>query len=315
MLKTFIRPAMICIPFLIGWFFPQLAVLNAEPFNFVRIALMIIFFMSCLQIRMADLPIRRYHWYLLLSNLAMGLVPYFLLKLFLPQNPVLAEVAFFVGITPTATAAPVVIAFLHGRIGFALTGFTITNVFISLALLFLLPMVTGDVSFDFIYQVGKTIALVIAVPFAAAALVKILYPQAAMWPKHCKTFSFSLWSFTLMVIAAIAHRHFIENPDESKLQILGVAVVSLVLCIGNFYFGKYLSPKRFRRETSQLLGQKNTTFTMYLALTYAGPLVAMGPIFYVLWHNTWNAYQMYQYDCRTFQRIQRREHPDAGELH
>ena len=49
---------------------------------------------------------------------------------------------------------------------------------------------------------------------------------------------------------------------------------------------------------SQLLGQKNTTFTMYLALQYAGALVAMGPIFYILWHNTWNAYQMYQYDRR-----------------
>ena len=134
-------------------------------------------------------------------------------------------------------------------------------------------------------------------------------PDGTIMRKHTKN------GDTYSVMISRKYMDFIENPDESKLQILGVAVVSLVLCIGNFYFGKYLSPKRFRRETSQLLGQKNTTFTMYLALTYAGPLVAMGPIFYVLWHNTWNAYQMYQYDCRTFQRIQRREHPDAGELH
>ncbi|HQL21587.1 MAG TPA: hypothetical protein PLY49_07505, partial [Opitutaceae bacterium] len=48
----------------------------------------------------------------------------------------------------------------------------------------------------------------------------------------------------------------------------------------------------FSREASQALGQKNTTFTIYLALTYANPLVALGPTFYVLWHNLWNSWQL-----------------------
>ena len=37
---------------------------------------------------------------------------------------------------------------------------------------------------------------------------------------------------------------------------------------------------------------ENTTFTIYLALTYASPLVAFGPTCYVLWHNLWNSWQL-----------------------
>ena len=52
--------------------------------------------------------------------------------------------------------------------------------------------------------------------------------------------------------------------------------------------------REFPREASQSLGQKNTSFTIYLALTYANPLVALGPTCYVLWHNLWNSWQLHQ---------------------
>ncbi len=52
--------------------------------------------------------------------------------------------------------------------------------------------------------------------------------------------------------------------------------------------------REFAREASQSLGQKNTSFTIYLALTYANPLVALGPTCYVLWHNLWNSWQLHQ---------------------
>ena len=216
-----------------------------------------------------------------------------------------ANAAFFVGITPTATAAPVVVAFLNGRIGFALTGFTITNIFVSLSLLFLLPLVTGQFTAEFIGQVAVTLLQVIAFPFTAAVLIRSIWPGIRTLPKKLKTFSFLLWSFTLFVLAAIAREYFIENPQVSRWNIAGIALISLIICICNFWFGKHLAPKRYRRECSQLLGQKNTTFTMYLAVHYASALAAMGPIFYIVCHNTWNAWQMYQYDRRKLLRKKR----------
>lgn len=70
----------------------------------------------------------------------------------------------------------------------------------------------------------------------------------------------------------------------------------MLFCIGNFALGSILGPRKLRRECSQLLGQKNTTFTMYLALHFSSALVALGPIFYIVCHNVWNAYQMYRYE-------------------
>ena len=113
------------------------------------------------------------------------------------------------------------------------------------------------------------------------------------------------------MLAAIARQHFIDNPGESHFQVLLIAAVSLVLCAGNFYFGRLTASRRFRRESSQILGQKNTTFTMYLALNFCGALAAMGPIFYILWHNTWNAWQMYSYDRRRRLRAARRRRPET----
>ena len=295
---------MIFIPFLLGICFPQAHVLNESPFYVVKWFLCIMVFMACLQLDFKQLKPRKEHAIILLLNLAMGIIPCLLLKYFVPGQPVYAVTAFFVGITPTATAAPVVVSFLNGRTGFALTGFTITNLGIALALIFLLPMVIGTVTFDFAFSVARTLVLVIGIPFLIALVVRKIFPGAKNLPKKCKLFSFSLWSFCLFILAAIARNHFIENPGESVKTVLLIGLISLVICFCNFLLGRICSRTRFSRESSQILGQKNTTLTLYLALHYAGPLVAMGTIFYILWHNTWNAWQMYDYDRRKIRKKQ-----------
>ena len=73
-----------------------------------------------------------------------------------------------------------------------------------------------------------------------------------------------------------------------------IAAVSLVLCLLGFITGRIIGGKRLFLESSQSLGQKNTTLTIYLALTYASPAAALGPAFYVIWHNSWNAYQLWK---------------------
>ena len=300
--KSLIRPAMILIPFALGAAFPQACVLYDPPYNSVQYVLMLMMFISCLRIELREQKPRREHWILLVANLVMGVGPYFLLRALLPDRPELAQAAFFIGITPTATAAPVVIAFLNGRVGFVLTGFTVSFVCISASLLFLLPMVTGSFTADFVGRVAVTLLQVIALPLGAALLIRLLFPSAKNLPGRLKTFTFLLWSFNLFVLAAVARQYFIRHP-ETPLWIAGaIAGISLALCACNFQIGKYLGPKKLRRECSQLLGQKNTSFTMYLALHYAGALIALGPISYILWHNAWNAWQMYQYDRHGMKR-------------
>jgi BASS family bile acid:Na+ symporter len=128
--------------------------------------------------------------------------------------------------------------------------------------------------------------------------VRKIYPAAREWPKKMATATFGLWSVTLFIIAASAAEFFRDNPDVSYWIVAETAFISLLICAVSFGAGALLEKKRFRREASQSLGQKNTTLTIYLALVYAGPLAAMGVVSYVLWHNSYNAIQLFLSDRR-----------------
>lgn len=297
-MRILLRPAMIFLPFLFGFFCPQAHALNEAPFHLIQWVLFIMLFLSCLQLELTQLKFRKEHFKVAVANLAMGIIPYFLLKFVFPQQPGLAESAFFAGITPTATATPVVLSFLNGRVGFALTGFATTTLVVSVSLIFLLPLIAGDFSLVFILRVLNSLFLVIGLPFFCALILRKWFPSLKKLPSKCKLFSLSLWSCMLFVMAAIARNHLQMNPDVSRLQIFLIGLISLMICILNFWIGKRISRKKYAKESSQILGQKNTNLTLFLALQYAGPLVALGPIFYVMWHNSWNAFQIYSYDKR-----------------
>jgi len=66
----------------------------------------------------------------------------------------------------------------------------------------------------------------------------------------------------------------------------------------NFGLGALLGGERFRQESSQSLGQKNNSFVIWIALTFINPLVAMGPTFYILYHNLYNSWQIYRFEKR-----------------
>ena len=74
-----------------------------------------------------------------------------------------------------------------------------------------------------------------------------------------------------------------------------IAVLTLFICAVNFALGRAIGGRGLTRDCSQSLGQKNTTFTIFLALTYGSPLIALGPTMrYVIWHNLWNAWQLHR---------------------
>lgn len=298
MLKTLLRPAMIVVPLFIGFFIPAAGGLAYAPYNVVRISLFFMIFMASLGIRVSDLRPCRGHWYLLAANILLGVIPFCVAKYIFAAERDLALALFFIGITPTAAASSVIISLLNGRVGFGLTGFAISNVGISLALLFLLPFTTGNFTADFCFSVAGTILTVIAVPIALAQCCRRFFPQILQYVPKLKMLSLSLWSTSLFIMGALARQYFIAHPGESLRQTVIYASIALLFCILNFYLGAKIAPHRFRRESSQLLGQKNTIFTIHLALNYASPLVALALTFYIAWHNSYNAIQLYAYDRR-----------------
>ncbi len=301
MLKALIRPFMIGAAFIAGYCCPW-----AHEFNWmIRILLLIMLYLVCLQVRFKQLKPHFSHWKILAFNIIVPLILWGILKLCGQDE--LAKVAFFTAITPTANAAPVIIRFLGGNVSYVVAAFVITNLGVSISLLGLLPLVTGNFSLFFFKDVAINLAIIIGVPIAAATVTRMFFKQAKEWPSKLANFSFLLWVITLFIIAGSASFFIHHNPELSPLVLIEIALLSALICAVSFAGGRFMGEKRYRRESSQSLGQKNTTFTMFLALQFVNPLAAMGPTFYVLWHNLWNAVQMLIHDRRQEKKIRMRK--------
>lgn len=295
MWKALSQPAKIIIPLFIGLCCPWMA--KAE--FMVRWLLVVMLLNACLGIRFRGLRMRLYHWYLLAANLAIGVLAWLLARWICGGNTDVAKAVFFTAISPTATAAPVVISFLGGNVATVLMGFLISDLGISLFLIGLLPVVTGKMNWQFVNVVFLNIAFVMALPVFLSRVLLHFWPWLADFAKR-KIAPHALWAWSIMllILGGVARTTFDEQQVSAVSILLQIGCATLAVCDLNFFIGWLIGPRRCKLESSQLLGQKNTSFTIYLALTFASPVAALGPLFYILWHNSWNAIQMFQYERR-----------------
>ena len=138
-------------------------------------------FLVFLQTRLSRGSLRRSHGVLIGANVAMGFAAWGLGWLVGGRDVALA--AFFAGITPTATAAPVVVSFLRGRVDYVIAAFLVTNLLIAALLPALLPLVLGQATPDIFARVLGSVCLVVFVPLGAAWGIRAIHPPAATWPR------------------------------------------------------------------------------------------------------------------------------------
>lgn len=253
---------------------------------------MVMLFLVFLQTRLSRQALHHSHAVLLLANVVMGFAAWGLGWLVGGREVALA--AFFAGITPTATAAPVVMSFLRGRVEYVIAAFLVTNLAIAALLPAFLPLVLGRATPDAFVAVVGSVGLVVFVPAAAAWLLRAAYAPASDWPRRLRNVTFGLWVLALFLITANASHFLHAHPELPRIALAQIALTTAVVCAANFAVGRVLGGREYPREASQSLGQKNTTLTIYLALAYANPLVALGPTCYVVWHNLWNSWQLHR---------------------
>lgn len=258
----------------------------------IRWLVMAMLFLVFLQVRLSTQAMHRSHLVLVGANLGLGLAGW-VLGWFIGGRDI-ALAAFFAGITPTAIAAPVIISFLRGRVDYVIAAFLLTNVAMAALLPVLLPIVLGQPTPEAFARVTGSVGVVVFIPLAAAWLLRARCPRTAEWPARLRNLSFGMWILTMFLITANASAFLRQNADTPQLVLVQIAVASLLVCAANFATGRLIGGREFGREASQSLGQKNTAFTIYLAVTYASPVVALGPTCYVIWHNLWNSWQLHR---------------------
>lgn len=293
MSAALIRTSAIALAFVCGFFLPELNCLNW----LIRWLIIGMLFITFLGVRLTRLKPAGKHWLLIIANIVIGLSGYAVFHLSGHEN--LAIAAFFVGITPTATAAPVIMGFLGGSVEFVLTALILSNTVICALLPLIMPSVVGSGGSEIYAQIAGSVGIVMLLPACLAWCLRTWKKESILWAGKLKNVSFAAWVICLLLIASHASWDIHHNPNISSSIIWEIGSISLFICVLNFAIGYFIGSPGMKRECSQSLGQKNTTLTIFLAMTYApDPVIALGPTFYVLWHNLWNAWQLHRHAAK-----------------
>jgi BASS family bile acid:Na+ symporter len=287
-LKTYGNVLALILAMGIGVLIPQAGELSF----LVRYLLMGMLFFAFLDLEFKLETFQKGGVFVLAANLAVALGAYLILSALRSD---LAVTAFITAISPTAIAAPVIITFLQGQVEFMIAAVFVTNIGIALIIPLVLPYVVQGAQGITVWEVLQPVLITMFVPLILARLVAYLPHKARGLIRSGKRLTFPAWIVNLFIISANAS-NFIRNDRSDSLTLLvQIAGLSLIICVVNFSLGALLGGRAYRREFSQALGQKNLSFSIWIALTFINPLVAMGPTFYVLYHNLYNTWQIYRF--------------------
>jgi BASS family bile acid:Na+ symporter len=267
-----------------------------HTFSFlIQHLLMIMLFFAFLNIEFKPQGFQKSVIWVLLANVAVAFISYVVLA---RLDIMLALAAFMTGIAPTAIAAPVIIGFIQREVEYVVAAVLLTNISSAVIVPLTLPFLLGaDIQIS-IWEVLQPVLIVMFVPLILARLVSRLPLRTQDFIRKGKSISFPIWLVNLFIISANASNFLRNENTDSAFTLITIALVSLVICIVNFGVGAMLGGRRHWQEASQSLGQKNLSFVIWIALTFINPLVAMGPMFYIVYHHLYNSWSIYQFEKR-----------------
>ncbi len=284
-----LRTILLVVSFAAGWFCPGLAALK-PLMPWCLVYMLTVVFLRMEYTRRAFTP---RHALLIAANVFTAFAAWGGLLLFgAPER--FAQAAFFTAITPTASAAPVIVSLLGGSITFASTGFLLSALCVSAVLPLAVPLVLHQSAWAVMPMILFRVGVVTLLPLLGAILLRRRFGERARaWGKRLTASTLYAWIVLVAIIAAAAADTLrVHAADYPRSDILWVLLIDFALCILTFGLGALLGYPRRVRECSQLLGQKNTSYTTYLAFACGAPFAALGPAFYVFFHNAWNGLQL-----------------------
>ena len=157
-----------------------------------------------------------------------------------------------------------------------------------------IPVVLHGSAWAVMPTILSRVFFVAILPFLVALTLRRLFGERARtWGRRLTPSTLYVWIVLVAIIAASASRTLDEHAaDYARSDILWVLLIDFLLCVFLFALGALLGGRRRWHECSQLLGQKNTSYTVYLAFACGAPFAALGPAFYVFFHNAWNGIQL-----------------------
>ncbi|MEZ5042623.1 MAG: hypothetical protein R2828_22185 [Saprospiraceae bacterium] len=287
----------ILIAIILGMLFSDAHVLTA----LIRPNLMIMLFFTFITVNFKPNLLRKSHFTVLAANIIVPVLFFYVIKLWDIQT---AMAVLVIGLAPTAAGAPVITSFLRGKVDHVTVSILLLSPVMALLIPFFLPALlsTGAVQVQ-ILDVLLPVLTVVFVPLGLSWLVKKWGQPIMPYLIRASKANFYIFLFNVFIASAKA-TNFILNDEQSSIGAifsigLGVSLLGLFL----FKLGERLGPSDLELENSMSLGRKNTMFSLWLALTFVGPLAALGPIWYILFQNIYHSIAMYRLDKRGVEEV------------
>ncbi len=293
-MRKFLEKYLLPIAMVVGITFnKQLSVLS--PFLPILISLML--FITYCRLTLNDIKLTKFHYILLGIQYIGSAIIYIVLR---PINEILAQGITICVLTATATSAPVVAGLLGGSISITAGYAIISNLSVAIAgPLFLSLIGSGDSDVSLLtsfWHIFKTVMPILIIPFLLALIIQKISPKVHRKIQSAQIISFYIWAVALTIVIGNVTQYVIQLADGTyRLEII-IALLSLIICITQFYFGRKIGSKfGWTVAGGQGLGQKNTVLAIWLTQTYLNPLATVGPGTYVLWQNLVNSWQLWRH--------------------
>ena len=272
------------------------------------ILLFLMLFISFSRIEPKQLRLKQWHLRNLLIQLFSFLVLCFTVifamhsesdfALWVIRHRILFESAMLCMICPTATACAVVTGKLGGDMAQVVMYTILINLTVSVAVPLTVPLLYPQAGITFVAAFSRILAKVfplLILPCLTAWAVRWLMPRFHEWIASKMNLSFYLWSVSLTIAVMMSTRAIIKSR-VGLLTLIGIAAVSAICCIFQFWAGRMTGRKNDSRiEASQAFGQKNTVFGIWMGYTFWDPIVSVAGGFYTIWHNIHNTRQLYKH--------------------
>ena len=258
--------------------------------------LSIMLFITYCRVKWSDVKLTNFHYILLVIQYVGSALVYLAIR---PFSEIVAQAAMMCVLISTATAAPVITGLLGGNVASVAAYAIVSNLLVALVVPIFLSFIgygSEDISFfASFWYIFRWVMPILLLPFAAALLLAKFTPTIHEKVKSAQIVSFYLWAIAFTVLIASVTKFVIDYNNDNYTLFVIIAIVSLLICIVQFFFGRKLGA-RFNETIAggQSLGQKNTILAIWLTQTYLNPVASLGPGLYVLWQNLANFYQIWK---------------------
>ena len=291
--------------FLIGHYVPALDEFGdwLEPIanESLPVFLFMVLYVTFCKVDFHKMRFQRWHFIIVIVQTLLTLIPIAIILHILDASQqsekIFWEATLMCIIGPTATASAVVTAKLGGNLA-SMTTFTLLSNFVAaIEIPLFLPMLERHADLTFLQAfliILYKVLIVLILPLFLAWITRHKLPKVQRWVVSKPDLGFYIWAWSLIIVMGTTVKN-IFHSHASLLLLSLIALSALIVTLLQFGLGKVIGHLTNSKITAtQALGQKNTSFEIWISFTYLNPVSSVGPGCYILWQNLMNSWELWR---------------------